>query len=59
MKVKFLMIIAAVFTLLFVSCDNSSTASSTSKKKNPFEDESDRIIKVGPLEVNEAKMFIS
>ncbi len=58
MKVKFLTVIMMIFAVFLFSCENSSTSTS-SKKKNPFDDESDRVIKTGPLEVNEAKIYIS
>ncbi len=50
-----------LFNLLFLfallsSCANTST--SGGEKKNPFEEE-ERIIRVGPLEVNEAQIYIS
>ena len=54
-SVNFLFLVIALM-LSFASCANS-TSSNTNGKENPFEDDADRIIKVGALSVNEAKMF--
>ncbi|MGI6393825.1 MAG: MG2 domain-containing protein [bacterium] len=57
MKTNFFTIISLIAFLILSSCSNSTH--NNSEKKNPFEGEPDQIIKVGNLEVNEGKMFIS
>ncbi|HNW82022.1 MAG TPA: MG2 domain-containing protein [bacterium] len=58
MKVRSFLFLVIAMIVSVVSCSNS-TASLNSRKENPFADDADRIIKVGALSVNEAKMFVS
>ena len=55
MKIRFFALIAVFIAVFMLSCSKSEENGTV----NPFENEGDRIIKVGNLEVNESKIFIS
>ncbi|MBP5405689.1 hypothetical protein J6Z19_00890 [bacterium] len=54
-KSAILLLITAFIAVFICSCSNSGSGSEII---NPFENEGDRIVKVGNLEVNESKIFI-
>ena len=59
-KSAILLFLTALLAVFTCSCSKKSGSGSDFGKEfpNPFEDEGDRIVKVGTLEVNESHIFI-
>lgn len=68
MKIRFLTLVTLLIAVFACSCSDSGSKSRNkdffdpeieNETLNPFENEGDRIVKVGGLSVNESKIFIS